>query len=355
MGVLIGSTFSLIKRIPAKIELELGGDVVIPEFLNPRVVNGDGMKASECTKPNWKGGVLTLYKGYIPTTEWSRVPASVTATSTQPADSNGQTRRRQKLLHGTRGSYSDGPVYASRRLPSQPSLGDVAVLFNKILLPARGRVLQEILDVILKYLFQDTSNPARWCAANGLSLFSGTSSIASLSLKLRSDSVQSAPSHLPDAFASRSTIRYHLPSFEKLDLWGWVFVSSAKNLVELLQCCRDSLTSLGLSLISYDDMSQASENRGNFRSFFDTLPVFALHRSPSEAMSLAFLLLSGTFLAPKGPKRPPKARQKAKASAKPGRSTPTLFEGDGIEPRSGYLSLEDRHRRRQPTEQRANA
>ncbi|KAF9491748.1 hypothetical protein BDN71DRAFT_1510095 [Pleurotus eryngii] len=79
------------------------------------------------------------------------------------------------------------------------------------------------------------------------------------SLKLRSGSVQSAYSQLPDGF--RLSLRHMLssPSFEKLDLWGWVFVSSAKNLVELLQCCQDSLASLGLSLISYDDKSDNSE------------------------------------------------------------------------------------------------
>lgn len=80
------------------------------------------------------------------------------------------------------------------------------------------------------------------------------------SLKLRSDSVQSAFSQLPDGF--RLSLRHTLssPSFEKLDLWGWVFVSSAKNLVELLQCCRDSLTSLGLSLISYDDKNEGDNS-----------------------------------------------------------------------------------------------
>ncbi|KDQ22152.1 hypothetical protein PLEOSDRAFT_1114486 [Pleurotus ostreatus PC15] len=80
------------------------------------------------------------------------------------------------------------------------------------------------------------------------------------SLKLRNDNVQSAFSQLPDSF--RLSLRHTLssPSFEKLDLWGWVFFSSAKNLVELLQCCRDSLISLGLSLISYDDTSEGDNS-----------------------------------------------------------------------------------------------
>ncbi|KAF4564011.1 hypothetical protein EYR36_003260 [Pleurotus pulmonarius] len=83
------------------------------------------------------------------------------------------------------------------------------------------------------------------------------------SLKLRSDSVESAFAQLPDSFRLSLCHTLSSPSFEELDLWGWTFVSSAKNLVELLQCCRESLISLGLSLISYDDKSDESRQDDN--------------------------------------------------------------------------------------------